>query len=453
MARPKALVAVVVLCCARIASAQTAEYDAQPALLTHAFDVRYACEVTVVLRAFCAGCSWSAEGREAAALRISVDGTYSQHLFLSRGDEPADYRVSLGRFEPGRHAFRVDPDPAATAAHVGSVSVSLNNIDQLFEEGAPSPSPSQGETRDYTALSRAPILHARANTIGRFTDLPILMWYEVVPTVRGRQFRYSVIFTNEDGGTATDRLMATWGRTTDIEFVYGVEVDDKNAVIAEEYQGRGHEVPKFVGRHEGRHPLLWVATDNNMVSDQGTTTMRYRLVPEFFDLTDKSREAVMDAHPWTYTIAAQELAREGKIGEDPAPGSGKVPDPRRYVFVEACSELTNAALAFSIRAKDAAGTETWYDSDRGIAEFRIVRTGCFRGGVPLPARSGRPEAIRFHAVRRSSSSDASAALAVAVTRINKIFTLANDYTPGASLFEWVGWLALPATGDWRELPF
>ena len=72
----------------------------------------------------------------------------------------------------------------------------------------------------------APIVYARPNTVGKFTDLPLLMWYEIVPTPRGRQFRYSVIFSNEDGGTQTDRLMATWGRTTDIEFVYGVEVDD-----------------------------------------------------------------------------------------------------------------------------------------------------------------------------------------------------------------------------------
>ena len=52
-----------------------------------------------------------------------------------------------------------------------------------------------------------------------------------------------MIFTNEDGGTATDRLMATWGRTTDIEFVYGVDVDGAGTVVAEEFQGPGHEVP------------------------------------------------------------------------------------------------------------------------------------------------------------------------------------------------------------------
>ena len=49
-------------------------------------------------------------------------------------------------------------------------------------------------------------------------------------------------FTNEDGGTPTDRLMAIWGRTTDIEYLYSVEVDAKGAILAE-------------GRRRARGPL------------------------------------------------------------------------------------------------------------------------------------------------------------------------------------------------------
>jgi hypothetical protein len=458
MARAWALVALCLSCPAAVAPAQVPAHDAaeKRPLLTHAFDVGYNCEIVATLRARCSGCSWGIEGHEAAALIISVDGGYSQHLLLARGEELSDYRVSLGSFAAGRHALQVGLDPSLSAAHIGTVSVSLADIRETFEKRPleqMTSSPRQVETRNFIALSRAPILHARANTVGRFTDLPVIMWYEVVPTAGGRQFRYSVIFTNEDGGTPTDRLVATWGRTTDIEFVYGVELDDNNAVISEEYQARGHEVPKFTGRHEGRHPLLWVATDNNMVSEEGTTIVRYRLVPEFFELRYKSREVVMDAHPWTYTVAAAELAREGKIADDATPGSGRIPDPRHFVFVEACSELTDAALAFSIRAKDASGAESWYDSDRGIAEFRIVRAGCFRAGVPLPPHTGPPDAIRFHAMRRQSQSGDGVPAPVAVTRINKVFTLGGDYTPGPPLFAWIGWIELPATGEWRELAF
>src|SRR5207245_2843615 len=128
----------------------------------------------------------------------------------------------------------------------------------------------------------------------------------------------------EDGGTPIDRLMATWGRATDIEYVYSVELDDAGKLLGEEFQGKDHKLLPFRGPHEGTHPLEWVVTDNNMVGDQGDTTRRYALAPEPFDLTDVSREAVMDAHPWTYRVSAQEARREGRVAEDARPGAPRL---------------------------------------------------------------------------------------------------------------------------------
>jgi hypothetical protein len=417
---------------------------APPALTTRTFDVAAPAEVVAVIHARCARCAWGEAGREAAVLRLLVDGRYSQHLTLARGDADAEYPVMLGGYESGRHQLLIELDPAWSALGIGETTISRVDLDYFIK----------GKSDDHLALSMAPILHARANTVGRFTDLPVLMWYEIVPTPRGRQFRYSVIFTNEDGGTATDRLMATWGRTTDIEFVYGVEVDANGAAIAEEYQGPGHEVPPFQGKHEARHPLLWVATDNNMVSDSGTTDVRYAPAPERFDLRDVSREVVMDAHPWSYALATQEMRREGKIADAAAPGSGQIPDPSRFVFVEACTELENAAVAFAVRAKDPDGVERWYDSDRGVPAFRIVRTGCFRGAVPLPMSTGHADAIRFRAFSRPPHGGAPAPPgSVRVTRINKVFTLGADGLPRPSTFTWSGLLPLALDGDWREVRF
>jgi hypothetical protein len=400
-------------------------------------------EVVVTVRAGCVGCSWGEAGREAAALRLLVNGKYSQHILLFRGETPSEYRISLGTLSPGRYRLMVERDPALSARAAGRLSIDIPKIEYVVK----------GRSTDFTAQSMAPILYARPNTVGRFTDVPMLMWYEIVPTQRGLQFRYSVIFSNEDGGTATDRLMATWGRTTDIEFVYGVEVDEHDTVLAEEFQGPGHEVPSFKGRHEGTHPLLWVSTDNNMVSESGTTTVRYAPAAVRYDLTNKSREVVMDRNPWTYTVTAQEMIREGKIADDAAPASGKIPDLRRYVHVEACTELANAAVAFSVRATDDSGAARWYDSDRGVSEFRIVRTDCFRGAVPLPASAGRPTAIRFRAYSRPQKDAATAPGSVVLTRVNTVFTLDGQYQPGPPLFSWVGSIPLPLDGDWHELSF
>jgi len=287
------------------------------------------------------------------------------------------------------------------------------------------------------------------------TDAPLLMWYETVATPRGRQLRYSVIFSNEDGGTQTDRLMATWGRTTDIEFVYGVEIDEAGQILAEQFQGPGHEVPAFKGRHEARHPLLWVSTDNNMVSESGPTRIRYALQPVKFDLTDVSREAVMDANPWMYAIAAFEMRREGKIVDAAPPGNNAIPDPRRFVYVEACGEVGNAALAFAVAVRDGDARE-WIPSDRGMRQFRIVRDGCFRAAIPLPAGTQARDihAIRAMAYERPPADGKPAAppTPVRLTRINKVFLLDSRYLPLPSLMQWRGAATITAGGPPLDLP-
>ena len=323
-----------------------------PVLRQETFEIARPSEAVAVLTAGCAGCSWAEKGREAAALVLSVDGRYSQHLLLGRGETPAEYRVALGPLAAGPHRLEVALDRKAGARDVRAASVERIEI-VAVSEGDP----------DHDALAYAPILHARPNTIGRFTDLPVLMWYEIEPTPRGTRLRYSVIFTNEDGGTPADRLMATWGRVTDIELVYGVERDASGRVLEELYQGPEHEITRFAGAHEGRHPLLWVATDNNMVRDRGRTTRRYAPAPLAFELVGVSREAVMDAHPWTYRVSAEEARREGHIATTARPGSGKIVDPRRYVYLEACGEVRDAALRFAVSVPGPAGGTRWFESD------------------------------------------------------------------------------------------
>jgi hypothetical protein len=406
------------------------------------FEVGRASEVVLTVRTACARCAWGEAGREAAVLRVAVDGKYSQHLVLTRGERSADYPITLGPLAPGPHTLTIDRDRELSAAGAGPATIDRVEIRMLVR--------SMGDV--WLAQSMAPILHARPNTVGKFTDVPILAWYEIVPTTRGRQFRYSIIFTNEDGGTATDRLMATWGRTTDIEFVYSVEIDENGRILAEEFQGPGHEVPPFKGSHEAAHPVLFVSTDNNMVSESGPDTPRFAPAPEKFDLTGVSREVVMDRHPWSYAVAAQEMRREGKIDAAAAPGSGKIPDPRRFAFVEACTVLDNAGVVFSVRAMDG-GTARWFDSDRGVPEFRIVRSGCFRGAVPLPPTAGAPDAVRFRAFPPLPQKDKPTppAGSVRLTRINQLFTVGDDDLPRPSTFSWKGSVDLPLNGDWREI--
>ena len=65
-----------------------------------------------------------------------------------------------------------------------------------------------------------------------------------------------MIFTNEDGGTPADRLMATSGGTTDIEYLYSGEDDRTGAILDDDIQGSEHEVLPFKG--SVGHPFTFV---------------------------------------------------------------------------------------------------------------------------------------------------------------------------------------------------
>lgn len=400
------------------------------------FETRVRSEAIATITATCDTCAWDVPGREAVVLRLTLDGRYQQHLPLVRTGRAA-YRVMLGRVEPGRHTLTVEDDPRLTAARLrGGASATIDTVvvDQVTAGDA-----------EYTALSLAPIVYARPDAVGRFTDVPVLMWYDVEPTARGTRYRYSVVFTNEDGGTPADRLMATWGRTTDIEYLYSVELDRQGAILDDDIQGPKHEILPFSGRREGRHPLLWVATDNNMVRARGRTAVRYAPAPVAVSLADVSRETVMDAHPWLYALAAQELTREGKIVADAPPRQGTIPDPRRFVHIEACGEVADHALAFAVRV----GTE-WFTSDRGVTDYRIVRDGCFRGAIPLPAAAGIRDvrAVRVQVFpREGTTSQAPAHL----RRINTVFALDEHFVPGPSVVRWEGDVPLVPDGIPFEL--
>jgi len=408
-------------------------------------------QVAASVTARCGGCSWSSATRPGAVLILDVDGRYSQHLILSRGEGPVEYRVLVGGLAAGTHRLRIRVDRAWTPRAVQDVTV-----DDVRFTSTPEDAP---ESR---ALAAAPVVHVRANAFRRFTDVPLVMWYETDTTPRGTRIRYSVIFSNEDGGTPADRLMATWGRLTDIEYVLGIEFAPDGRVLEATFQGPEHKIVPYRGLVRGRHPALWVVTDNNMVADRGKTHAVFALVPQPFDLSGTSREAVMDANPWTYQVSSLEAVREGRVREDARPGSRMLPDPRRFVYLEACAQTRDAALTFGV-AVDKGGTVEWADSDGGQKEFRIIRrptefpNGCFRGAVALPAdAAGAPlGALRFRAYTRAPAKGEAPLPAGAgsarVLRVNRLFRLDRDDLPGPDLFTWRGELPLAVDGPASEI--
>jgi hypothetical protein len=412
---------------------------AAPVPDTRSFAVDRPGEVVASITAGCARCDWQQPGREAVLLQLAVDGTYSQHLPLVRGEEPQTYRVMLGHLDAGRHTLTITRDVQRSAPDAGAATIHAIAF-TTYAESSP----------EYDWLRRAPFLRARPGTVDHFSDFPLLMYAE--RDVRGEtgqhyRYQYTVIFTNEDGGTPTDRLMATWGRTTDIEFVFGVTASAEGGTPGEEIQAEGHRWVPFQGPRRADHPVLWVSTLNNMVADHGPEdAITFAPAPAMVDLAGTSREAVMDTNPWTYAITSAEMAREGRVDPDATAGSGKIPDPRRYATVEACGDVKDATLAFDIGVRGSDGTTTWFATDRGDPKFRIARGGCFRGGAPLPSGTTPSQiaALRIRAYTRPAREDEAPLPAgsgsVTLRSVNRVFMLDEHFVPVKSPFVWSGTL-------------
>jgi hypothetical protein len=403
-------------------------------------------EAVLELTASCQGCDWGRRGREAAVLAIAVDGRYSSHVVLTRGQAAAPYRVLLGRVSSGEHEVHVTLDRKLTARWVTAATVASGSV-RTFERRAP----------EFPGLAHAPVFQARPGSVARFSDVPLVAWYEQGPAEGGRRLRYSVVFSNEDGGTPPDRLMATWGRLTDIEYAYGAEIAEGGASRSSEYQGREHKILPFDGTREAAHPVLHVVTKNNMLAARGGSPVRFAPVPVAFDLAATSREAVMDAEPWTYRVSAEEARREGRVAEGARPGSKRVPDPRRFATLEACAPSVDAVIAFEVGVRTGEGVR-WHASDGGRAEYRIARNathfpnGCFRGAVALPAGADASSiaALRVRAhTRRPREGEAPLPKGVGrarLTSISRLFLLDARDEPGPDLLKWAGDAPLEVDG-------
>ena len=422
----KCLLFFITVLLATIANAQTLTEK------TFKFDAE--AEAILSLKASSPGADWATKDAEAAVVTLEVDGKYNQDVILFSGAENFEYRVLLGRFAAGEHKLRITLNSSQSASNakkavVNAATITPNKIDNKLES---------------LMHAHAPILYARPDTVGKFSDVPVLMWYEIIHEGTTNTIRYSIIFTNEDGGTQTAALMARWGRVTDIEWICEIKFDEQGKIVSEVFQGTNHRTLPFAGRYEAQHPVYIVASRNNNFSDQlpeNLPALRFALAPVAFDTAHNSREVLMDQNPWTYRLMYDEMLREGKIATDAevigAAGLGiKMLDPRRYLYFDGSSTNTNSALSFAVKLK---GDAKWYASDLGQSYFRIDRSGWFRSTVRLP-KINHTNQIEQIVVRCEALPDTQARKqdfkpepTCAIETINKIFLLDEKFTPSASM--------------------
>ena len=314
--------------------------------------------------------SWAIKDSEGATVTLFTDGVYNQDVILFGGSEKFLYRAMLGKFAVGKHIVTVVLNELQSAKNTRHAKMSDLNVSPIVVN----------TTEDKIAVTNAPILYLRPDTIDKFSDIPLITYYEIIRSNDNSfKIRYTTIFTNEDGGTQTTALMARWGRATDIEWVYELEITN-GVPTSEIIQGVNHITKNFVGaRMFGNHPVIFDAADNNNFADTGCSALRIALPPTRMDLSDKSRETVMDTNAWTYRIMAQEAFREGRVDPNNL-GENTIDDLRNYLYVEIYSEPNSAAVAIESESINGKISR----SDFNDAKLRITRGGYQRIAVRFP---------------------------------------------------------------------
>jgi hypothetical protein len=381
------------------------------------------------------GTGWERAGREAAVLRVTVDGRHAADVVAFAGAEPFPYETAVGRVSRGRHTVKVAVDRAKSPVRDA-------RIRRLEPVMAPA---SDLVTR------HAPILYGRdlPEIPGRYenarTDVPMLAYHATSASDGRTTIEYTTIWSNEDGGTNTPALMARWGRTTDIEWIYRVTLAPDGRVESAVYHGPNHETLPFTGAREGDHPLLQTATSNNNLL-QVTDRRLARNLRFFLDTrrtlpAARAREAAMDAEPWTYQVMAREIVREGRVEPTPDPATPEVSDQRNYLFAEVDKDTAYATPPASGSwvgtALEVLVGGRWYSSHHSEPTWSIQRDDPAATTVELPpgTAAGAVEAVRAVAVPVGTPPGD---WRIDVTSINRGFFLGADYRPGASFLAWRG---------------
>ena len=361
--------------------------------------------------------NWAIPESESAVLTIYIDSTYSfqnQDIVLFKGDELFVYKVSLGIIDSGSHTIEVyfngDKSPP------GAQFVYLDDFSLI---------PIALNSRDYDVFRFSPVLYGRdlvSEDESVHTDVPLLMWHEVDTVESDKWIEYSMIWSNEDGGTNSISLMSRWGRTTDIEWIYKVKIDPGGNVLEEYFQGPGHSTSYFQGNRINDHPVLKTVTINNMVSDEGESDYKFFLSPEKSKQEIHSREILMDDDPWTYEIMALEMIAEGKYESPADPISPAVSDARNYLYLEFNTQMAGNGIRLTFAAK-LKNDPFWYYSDHGLSSIGAVNAGGWRRStIELWEGTTLDDLDSLQILGSASGS-----FSIAFEELSKVFLLDEDF--------------------------
>lgn len=380
-------------------------------------------ETCVILTMSSPDTSWDNRPHSGLILHGAIDGEFANDIVVFGGGQFLEYTMCAGPLSPGEHTLKLTRDPDLSPARQGSVVI-YEIVAHTFLH----------QDFLFFLYEFSPFLYERAAE--QSTDVSLKLFANPVSEGGRTTIEYHVVLSNEDGGTGRNPaiLMSRYGRTTDIEWVYRVVVDEATGdIISEQYQGSGHETRDFTGRKIGRHPVLRVATDNGNFEQDGETPVRVGLLPVRFSWGDgQPRDAIMDAFPWMHHIASQEMFAENKASRDYNRKSAQLGDMRDYVYIDYQAQNLNGekTLSFEVQLK---GGKHWYSTNPGKDvpflgdDGLLAFSGWMRTNIKLPpgVKPGDIESLRI----LGSGNVSYEIMAV------KVFVLDDLYMPRPPFFE------------------
>ena len=372
--------------------------------------------------------SWEEENNESAVLTVFIDGIYNQDIIIYNGSEEHTYKQALGFLNTGEHSlqFYFDYNKSSSLAsniHIETITIINSNTLNIDED----------------VFKYSPILYGRnifAWNESNHTDIPLLMYHDIQFTIEAepgqeqistKRITYHIIFSNEDSrvGIGLSDMMLSWGRTTDIEWIYEVTLNQFNGEIIDEvFQAASHTTTEFNGQKLDTHPYLINATANCNFSDAGTSDYIFFLSPEYYPNSNGTRENLMDQNPWTYKIMSQELINENKYEEIQDPTHWEISDTRNYLYIEFSgwgpegNNISNVSTSFYndcyIYSNNHNDENIEYSFDTGFGENQ-------RTAIELP-ENFNPQDLQYLYFSTNLAT-------YYLTEINSMFYLSENYIP------------------------
>ncbi len=391
------------------------------------FNVKQACEMQVELLAR-ADTDWGEIENESATLLVRCAGKTkldSQDVVLFMGRKLFPYRFSLGYLPAGSYTLQISFD--RNKSRPNAKTVFLQSL-SLFAKTT--------TNSDYDAYRFSPVLYARGmeNT---HSDVPLLMYYERKAAQDSlKEIAYTVVFSNEDGGTDTEGLLQNWGRTADIEWLYSAFLDKEGKFVKGRFQGRHHDEMFYTGPFVDQHAVLNICTSNNMARQDTISELKFCLTP-LIELPSKgTRERAMDLYPFVYEIADKEMRREGKYELTANPLTHQASDIRNYLMIDIDFAANGKGLRNLMPAVCLVeDTNVWYSADHHLMKKGPSDRSPRRMTIELPPGT---DLSQLASLKFMNPQFADSASYLEVRAIQQIAMLAQNYQLLVHPFSWSG---------------